>query len=470
MGPTIRTYATAFAIAAALAASGCSGDDGEATGATAAGGKELFLQPVAAQGPDPFTASTARADASPPPVTRSPQPKDTGSATPTDQGLRSFAGGTPGLYGGTHQLSSCDVGRQIRYLTGDRAKGRAFAEAAGIAQGGVSAYLRGLTPVVLRADTRVTNHGYRDGHATSFQSVLQTGTAVLVDDRGLPRVRCACGNPLKPPVAFREAARHQGRPWQGYRPAQVIVVTPAPRPITHITIINIVNNTWIERKTGDEDATGDRPVPPPEPTPTGPTDSTDPSGPTDSTSPDGSDEPDGTDTPGDTPSEGATSPLTTDCPTLTPGVAPPDDATPSPLPPGCPSPATGDADTVPPPDGTDVVPQPPSGEDTEDTEDTDTGPDTLPDTPGLPDSGLFPAELLRPRLLRRLTPPCAPTRDDAVHMRPSPGAPSVGPWTRAQTVSRRRCGAAAAAPQPLRPAASSTSTVPPSAWAASTGT
>ncbi|GGV21064.1 DUF6777 domain-containing protein [Streptomyces spectabilis] len=394
MGATFRTYATTFAIAAALAAAGCSGGGGDGTKDTADSGRELFLQPVAAQGPAPFTASTARAAASPPPVTRSPQPSPTGSASPTDQGLRSLAGGTPGLYGGTHRTGSCDVGRQIRFLTADSAKARAFAEASGIADNGIPSYLRGLTPVVLRADTRITNHGYRDGHATGFQSVLQAGTAVLVDDRGLPRVRCACGNPLKPPVAFRQAPRHSGEPWSGYRPTQVIVVTPAPRPITHITIINITNNTWIERRTGDEDGGDDRPVPPPDPTPTDPTDPTtpdettpdettpdettpdetsqdpDPTGSDESLEPNGTDGTDGTDE-GTTPGEDTTS---TDCPT--PGLPTPEGAVPSPLPPGCPS--TGDPlepDTAPPP-GQDTGPG--------------VGPETEPDLPGLPEGPTGP--------------------------------------------------------------------------------
>ncbi|GHF01088.1 hypothetical protein GCM10018785_74850 [Streptomyces longispororuber] len=77
------------------------------------------------------------------------------------------------------------------------------------------AYLRGLTPVVPRADTRVTGHGCRDGRATGHQAVLQARTAVLVDDRGLPRVRCACGNPLLPPDTTtppRPAAPRAGEP------------------------------------------------------------------------------------------------------------------------------------------------------------------------------------------------------------------------------------------------------------------
>ncbi|MCQ4212098.1 DUF6777 domain-containing protein, partial [Streptomyces longispororuber] len=234
-----RTYVTALGISAALLLAGCSGDGG---GSAADGKGELFLQPVAAQGPDPFTDSTATSDASPAPVTRTPQPSPTG--TPTAQGVREISGATPGLYGGTHAVGSCDVEQQIRFLTADRAKAGAFAEASGTSRADIPAYLRGLTSVVLRGDTRVTNHGYRDGHATTFQSVLQAGTAVLVDERGMPRVRCACGNPLKPPVALRGTPNHQGQAWSGYRPTQVVVVTPAPKIIQNITIINIVNNTW----------------------------------------------------------------------------------------------------------------------------------------------------------------------------------------------------------------------------------
>ncbi|MCF3119782.1 hypothetical protein IPZ68_08680 [Streptomyces arenae] len=363
-----RTHVTALAMTAALGLAGCSGGGDKDT---ADGGRELFMQPVAAQGPDPFTDSTAKTTATPPPVTRSPQPSPTGSATP--QGTRSIAGGTPGLYGGTHSVGSCDVGQQVRFLTADQAKARAFAQASGIDQAAIPSFLRGLTPVVLRADTRVTNHGFRDGSATSFQSVLQAGTAVLVDDRGLPRVRCACGNPLKPPVAFQGTPRHNGRSWSGYQPTRVVVVTPAPQPIINITIVNIVDNTWIERKIGDEDADQDRatkpPVPPTPPSPTTPTvpptsqdpdsqdpgerdpDGGDPSG----RSPDGSDTPARPTGPDQDPDQdpGTSSP---DCPSPSPGTG--DPAAPSsPLPPGCPSPLTPSVpdspstDVPPPPDG-----------------------------------------------------------------------------------------------------------------------
>ncbi|MGV9455183.1 DUF6777 domain-containing protein [Streptomyces sp. NPDC003635] len=248
---------TACALAVAVLVAGC-GDDGGDKGAAASG--EVFLQPAAAQGPDPFTDSTATSTATPPPVTRTPQSPPTGSAG----GARSYSGSTPGLYAGTARVGSCDVDRQIGHLTADQHRARAFAGAAGISSAGIPDYLRGLAPVELRADTRVTNHGYRDGRVTTYQSVLQAGTAVLVDNRGVPRVRCACGNPLTPAVATKGSPATSGRAWSGYRPTQVVVVAPAPQVITNITIINVVSNTWIERRIG-HDCRHDRPVPRPEP-------------------------------------------------------------------------------------------------------------------------------------------------------------------------------------------------------------
>lgn len=368
-----RTHAFVLAISAALALAGCSGDGDRKP---AGDGGELFLQPVAAQGPDPFTDSTAKDAASPPPVTRSPQPSPTGSATP--QGTRTVSGETPGLYGGTHAAGSCDVDRQVRFLDADRAKARAFAEASGIERADVPEYLRGLTPVVLRADTRVTNHGYRDGSATSFQSVLQSGTAVLVDDRGLPRVRCACGNPLKPPAALPHTPRPNGRAWNGYEASRVVVVTPAPRPVTHIVIVDIVDQTWLERKVGDEHARHDRatqPPKPPTPTPSTPSPTspdpttapptTPPTGP-DPTDPDATEpgeqdrsgSPDGPTEPFQDPDPDGSS---TDCPTQTgtPSDTPSDTPTdPSPsLPPGCPTPETP-SDTPPAPEDLTEPPTP----------------------------------------------------------------------------------------------------------------
>ncbi|MCX5394618.1 DUF6777 domain-containing protein [Streptomyces sp. NBC_00094] len=252
-GPAAITAITA--LASTLLVAGCSsGGEGGSHGEQpeAATAQEVFLQPVAARGPDPFTPSTARIAAPATPVVRDP-----GAASV--QQIREVTGSTPGLYGGTRAEASCDVEQQAAFLAADPGRTRAFAEAAGIPEGNVPGWLRGLTPVVLRADTRVTNHGYRDGGATAFQSVLQTGTAVLVDQYGSPRVRCACGNPLRTPVSV-QGGIHQGDPWDGFDPEHVIVVRPTSTVVTSLVIVNAADRTWIERRTGSDGAEDRKPV------------------------------------------------------------------------------------------------------------------------------------------------------------------------------------------------------------------
>ncbi|ANW21509.1 DUF6777 domain-containing protein [Streptomyces clavuligerus] len=215
--------------------------------------QELLLEAAGSPGPRPFTATTARPGGGQPTGAPSTAPQDTG----TTQGV---SGATQGLYGGTVQVSSCDVERQISYLAADPPKNRAFASAAGIGPGAVPDRLRSLTPVQLRLDTRVTNHGYENGGATAYQAVLQAGTAVLVDDRGVPRVRCACGNPLTPPEAQKGGTKVTGDSWPAYNPARVVFVEPAP--VTQFVLFDAENDRWFARPAGD-DGTTDRPVPPP---------------------------------------------------------------------------------------------------------------------------------------------------------------------------------------------------------------
>ncbi|WP_328302111.1 hypothetical protein OG389_31930 [Streptomyces sp. NBC_00435] len=235
------------------AACGASAEDGQTKG-PAAESQEVHLQPVASAGPDPFTTSSAMGESAP---VQPPVPNATG------QGIRTVNAATPGLYGGTQRLGSCDVEAQVQSLTADDGKARAFAEASQMKQEEIPDFLRGLTPVVLRADTRVTNHGFADGRPNAFQSVLQAGTAVLVDSHGMPRVRCACGNPLMAPRAAQGAPVLKGDPWTGYQPNQVVVIEPTAQVINSLVIVNITDNTWIERRTGDDGAQDRAPVTPP---------------------------------------------------------------------------------------------------------------------------------------------------------------------------------------------------------------
>src|SRR5664280_209981 len=110
--------------------------------------------------------------------------------------------------------STCDRAQMARFLTANPDKANAWVAAqnhdpslrwsggTSLTASQIPAYLNELTPIRLLADTRVTNNGYVNGAPTPHQSVLQAGTAVLVDQYGVPRARCACGNPLQPPVAL----------------------------------------------------------------------------------------------------------------------------------------------------------------------------------------------------------------------------------------------------------------------------
>ncbi|MER7759857.1 DUF6777 domain-containing protein [Streptomyces sp. NPDC097619] len=273
----MRTPVSRYALACTaalglLAAAGCGGTEKARFAPT---GREVLLQPVADAGPDPFTASSATSTVALPlpqaPRQGAPGPAADADAAPAPgPGLRAVSGSTPGLYGGIHKRGSCDVEQQVRTLTADRNKARAFAGAAGIEPARIPDFLRELTPVVLRADTRVTSHGFKGGRGVAYQAILQAGSPVLVDDYGLPRVRCTCGNPLMPPVEIKQGAFHEGDPWPGFRAEEVVVVTPTAEAVSNLVIVNISNNTWIERRSGDDGAQDSVPAVTPPYDPSGP--------------------------------------------------------------------------------------------------------------------------------------------------------------------------------------------------------
>ncbi|WP_280855503.1 DUF6777 domain-containing protein [Streptomyces sp. SAI-144] len=255
--PRVAMIATAVVAAVVLAVVFTRSDGGS----TSAGGGEVFLQAAAKTGPDPFTESTAK-DSSAPPVSASP----TDTSEPANA-VRGVDGGAPGLYGGTRNVSSCDVEKQVKALQADPSKNRAFASVAGVQPTEVPGYLRSLTPVQLRMDTRVTNHGYRDGAATSYQAVLQAGTAVLIDSHGVPRTRCACGNPLTPPVAQQTTPKRTGDTWSSYHPSNVVVVAPSTTVINIFVIYDPDHHDWIARHRGDTGGKDHKTHPPAKPSP-----------------------------------------------------------------------------------------------------------------------------------------------------------------------------------------------------------
>ncbi|MFI0483458.1 DUF6777 domain-containing protein [Actinomadura sp. 9N215] len=176
-------------------------------------GSTITRLTVGTPGPDPYTqvAATDR----------------------TDVKERPRAGGTkdgdsPGLYGGTRQASTCDQRKLVAFLQANPGKARAWADVQGIPAADIPRYVSRLTPVLLRTDTLVTNHGYRDGKATSGPAVLQAGMGVLINGYGVPAVKCNCGNPLTRPEqkVSTGKASYTGRSWPGFEKRNVTEVRP----------------------------------------------------------------------------------------------------------------------------------------------------------------------------------------------------------------------------------------------------
>jgi hypothetical protein len=215
-------------------------------------GGQVRLEPVAATGDDPFSddldvegLANAGADvlAGVPTLGTDVVASLAGLSTP---------GTEPGLYGGSQDVQTCDVQPLVDFLTADANadKAEAWAGVLGVDVDEIPDYIATLTAVRLRFDTRVTNHGFRDGEATGFQSVLQAGTAVLVDAEGIPRVKCNCGNPLGEPQPLGDLsdedqananditviAENPEAAWPGFDPGATVAVTPGDEATTFVVV------------------------------------------------------------------------------------------------------------------------------------------------------------------------------------------------------------------------------------------
>jgi len=236
------------------------------------GAGEIFLEPAADQGPAPFTPTVAAPPPVPIPAPDPAAPATTVTAPAGTTAVQATNGSRPGLYGGTRNNASCDKGQLTTFLQQNPDKAAAFASVVGVASAEVPAYIAKLTPVTLRGDTRVTNHGFANGKPTPRQAVLQAGSAVLADDRGVPRVRCACGNPLAPPAAVQSRPSYTGKAWPGFSPTAVDVVAASQQPVQALVLSDPVTNASFARPVGTDGATDGPPGPPiPDPTAAAPT-------------------------------------------------------------------------------------------------------------------------------------------------------------------------------------------------------
>lgn len=223
-------------VATVLVARG--GDDGGSGG-------EIFLEAAVSTGQSPFTEPldpATTATTAPPTTAASPI-----TVVQPTSGVAPPPGSRP--YGGSGDDRVCNREQLIAFLTANPGPAAAWAGVLGVAVDQIPAYVRSLTPSVLLYDTRVTNHGFANGRATTLQSVLQAGTAVLVDPSGNPVVRCRCGNPLQPPAPVR-APVLQGTPWPGFNPTTVVSVNNG------VTVTVVIDATSSTGSTGTTGGTG----------------------------------------------------------------------------------------------------------------------------------------------------------------------------------------------------------------------
>ena len=158
------------------------------------------------------------------------------TATPDTSNV---SGDQVGLYGGSTNQAVCDRDKMVNFLERNPKQAAAWRTAAHVTD--IRGFASTLSPVVLLRDTRVTNHGFQDGGPTTFQSVLQTGTAVLVDNRGVPRVRCDSGSRLDEAQSDATDATEEftGTGWQGLKSDAVVKVRRSDAPIESLKVVSM---------------------------------------------------------------------------------------------------------------------------------------------------------------------------------------------------------------------------------------
>jgi hypothetical protein len=245
--PVRLRVAVAVSLAVAgLVGCGSSGGGSTSSSSSATGVKgpsEVVAAPVSTPGNNPFTPKVG---------TDRPGVRPPAAASSSSGGLVSYTGSLPGLYGGTRNYAQCDKPQLVRFLEANPAKANAWASTLGIQTTQISQYVSGLTDVILRTDTRVTNHGYVNGVADPIQSVLEAGTAVLVDQYGRPVVKCYCGNPLTPPVLY-SSPTYTGPLWVGFSTTNITIIQQSTTIINQFILYDPTTGMEFKRSANGHD-------------------------------------------------------------------------------------------------------------------------------------------------------------------------------------------------------------------------
>ena len=226
---------------------------------------EVFLLALDDPGDAPFTDSVAAEPSDMLLAFASAGPADIGADSDTnddgDTVITATAGTDDGLFAGERGVEACRPDDLVMQLTDDSDTGAAWADVHDITPDDIAPFVDGLTAINLSSDARVTDHDIADGVATARQTVLQIGTAVLIDEFGLPRVRCASGSPLLLPEAVEGTTSYVGGSWDTFAPEDITVVVAAPEPVTEFVLADVGGGEPIVRPVGSTGASDLSPLP-----------------------------------------------------------------------------------------------------------------------------------------------------------------------------------------------------------------
>lgn len=175
----------------------------------------------------------------------------TPTATLDPAARRNPVGDQDGLYFDAMSTSSCNRRALDALLKNNHDLAGAWGSALGTTGADAPAYLATLTPVRLRADTRVTAFSYADGEARPYRAILQAGTAVLIDNRGLPTVDCANSSPLAAPTSLTDP-HYAGTAGAGFDPTGVIEIHPAGTVVREFGLVNSGGTAPFRRQPGND--------------------------------------------------------------------------------------------------------------------------------------------------------------------------------------------------------------------------
>lgn len=207
--------------------------------------RTVRLEPVTYRSDSPFTESVVSMTDDELRAASSALVGDGDSERPSGR----VSGDTSRLYGSRRSAPPCDVARLAELLNADDATLAAWAGVVGVEPTEVPALVHSFTPVLLAADTAVTNHTYGSNGAESLQSVLEAGTPVLIDDRGAPRVQCSCGNPLLAPDRVDDPS-FVGERWETFDDAQTVEVVAADKPTPVLVTVDTDTSEEVETSLG----------------------------------------------------------------------------------------------------------------------------------------------------------------------------------------------------------------------------